>query len=210
MDNCPVCTHKDIIHFSKVEDKNYYRCQQCEAVCLDPRNYLLHQDERDRYKLHNNDIYDERYREFLSRLHDPIIEKLKKGAKGLDYGCGPGPALALMFKEENFSMDIYDPFFFPDKSCFSEQYDFITCTEAAEHFFQPLKEFKKIDQILVKGGWFGLMTNIYEDSICFEDWYYRKDPTHVVFYSFETIKALAALMSWNYERRENNVVLFQK
>ena len=207
---CPVCSEKNSDHFSCIEDKIYYRCNKCKAIYLDHRNHLTNQDERKRYELHNNDIYDERYREFLSKLHDPIIEKIEKGAKGLDYGCGPGPALALMFKEENFSMDIYDPYFFPDNSFLNKKYDFVTCSEAAEHFLQPLQEFKKIDQILVKGGWFGLMTNFYDDSIYFEDWYYRKDPTHVVFYSFETLDVLAAIMSWNYEKHANNVVLFQK
>ncbi|MBD27636.1 MAG: methyltransferase type 12 [Verrucomicrobiaceae bacterium] len=207
---CPVCIKKNSDHFSCIEDKIYYRCNECKAIYLDHRNHLTNQDERKRYELHNNDIYDERYREFLSKLHDPIIEKIEKGAKGLDYGCGPGPALALMFKEENFSMDIYDPYFFPDNSFLNKKYDFVTCSEAAEHFLQPLQEFKKIDQILVKGGWFGLMTNFYDDSIYFEDWYYRKDPTHVVFYSFETLDVLAAIMSWNYEKHANNVVLFQK
>ena len=207
---CPVCSKKNSDHFSCIEDKIYHRCNECKAIYLDHRNHLTNQDERKRYELHNNDIYDERYREFLSKLHDPIIEKIEKGAKGLDYGCGPGPALALMFKEENFSMDIYDPYFFPDNSFLNKKYDFVTCSEAAEHFLQPLQEFKKIDQILVKGGWFGLMTNFYDDSIYFEDWYYRKDPTHVVFYSFETLDVLAAIMSWNYEKHANNVVLFQK
>ena len=107
-------------------------------------------------------------------------------------------------------MDLYDPFFFPDESYKNKKYDFVTCSEAAEHFFNPLEELQKIDKILKKGGWFGMMTNFYDDSILFEDWYYRKDPTHVVFYSLETVSTIAAMMTWSWEIPSQNVVLFQK
>ena len=55
-------------------------------------------------------------------------------------------------------MDLYDPFFFPNEEIFSKTYDFITCTEAAEHFFNPNKEFDLLDKLLKKDGWLGVMT----------------------------------------------------
>ena len=54
------------------------------------------------------------------------------------------------------------------------------------------------------------MTNFHDDSITFEDWYYRKDPTHVVFYSLETVSTIASMMAWSCEIPSQNVVLFQK
>ena len=59
---------------------------------------------------------------------------------GLDFGCGPGPALANMMQSDGYEMEIYDPFFFPNKDALSKKYDFITCTETAEHFFNPHDE----------------------------------------------------------------------
>ena len=93
---------------------------------------------------------------FLSKLFKPLQGKLKDGAKGLDFGCGPGPALAEMFKEEGRQVDLYDPFFFHNEKVFKKAYDFITCTETIEHFFEPAKEFKRIDEMLVKEGFLGL------------------------------------------------------
>ena len=37
---------------------------------------------------------------------------------GLDYGCGYAPALADIFKKDGFNIDVYDPFFFPNKNIF--------------------------------------------------------------------------------------------
>ena len=160
--------------------------------------------------MHNNDVDDPEYRKFLSKLFDPLIKKLKKESRGLDYGCGPGPALASMLREEGFSVDIYDPYFFPDESYRDKVYDFITCTEAAEHFYEPQKEFNKLDQVLADKGILGVMTNFYEDTINFEDWYYRKDPTHVVFYTVKTLQCIAEERSWKVDIQSKNVVFFKK
>ena len=51
-----------------------------------------------------------------------------------------------------YLIDLYDPFFFPNKEIFSKTYDFITCTETAEHFFNPKKEFDLINTLLKKDG----------------------------------------------------------
>ena len=54
------------------------------------------------------------YRRFLSKLADPLMARLAPGARGLDYGCGPGPALAAMLREAGHEVALYDPFFAPD------------------------------------------------------------------------------------------------
>jgi len=46
---------------------------------------------------------DPRYRRFLARLAEPLIAHLPKGARGLDFGCGPGPTLSLMLREAGFA-----------------------------------------------------------------------------------------------------------
>ena len=67
------------------------------GIFVDPKNHLSPEEEKERYSQHNNDIYDFDYRKFLLTLYDPIAQKLKRGARGLEYGSGPGPALAEMF-----------------------------------------------------------------------------------------------------------------
>jgi hypothetical protein len=68
----------------------------------------------------------------------------------------------------------------------------------------------RLDSLLEEGGWLGIMTNFYNNSIDFEDWYYRKDPTHVVFYTEQTLEVIALMMAWSIEIPANNIVLFKK
>ena len=149
--NCPLCLESNTVQFASIEAREYFRCSYCYLVFLNTINHLSPAEEKERYAQHNNDIYDSEYRMFLSRLYDPIVQKLSAGANGLDYGCGPGPALAQMFVENKFFVDVYDPYFFPDESFLNKKYKFVTCTEAAEHFYNPFVEFNKINEILEEG-----------------------------------------------------------
>ena len=208
--NCLVCEDPAVKLILEEDEKVYWKCSNCLFISLDPKYRLSSSEEKDRYKQHNNDIYDANYRLFLSKLFKPLQGKLKDGAKGLDFGCGPGPALAEMFKEVGHQVDLYDPFFFNNETVFKKAYDFITCTETIEHFYEPVKEFKRIDQMLVKEGFLGVMTTFVSDEKGFGQWYYRKDPTHVAFYRPETIEVIASMMNWTYEIPEKDVVLFKK
>tara|TARA_Y100000746_G_C15452233_1_gene427667 strand:- start:194 stop:823 length:630 start_codon:yes stop_codon:yes gene_type:complete len=208
--SCCVCESPLVGLFLEVEEKTYWQCKDCMVIFLDPKFRLSPSEEKYRYQQHNNDIYDEKYRLFLSKLYKPLKERLKQGSRGLDFGCGPGPALAEMFKEDGFHVDLYDPFFFKDESVFSETFDFITCTETIEHFFEPAEEFKKLDKILTKEGYLAIMTTFLEEEKDFGQWHYRKDPTHVVFYQFQTFKVIASNMNWTLEIPEKDVVVFKK
>ena len=207
---CPICSGTNVFSFQLIGYIEYFRCKTCLGLFTDPKSRLSPEKEKERYSLHNNDVDDPEYRKFLSKLFDPLIKKLKKESRGLDYGCGPGPALASMLREAGFSVDIYDPYFFPDESYRDKVYDFITCTEAAEHFYEPHREFNKLDRVLANKGILGVMTNFYEDTINFEDWYYRKDPTHVVFYAVKTLQCIAEERSWEVDIQCENVVFFKK
>ncbi|MDA1381669.1 methyltransferase domain-containing protein [Plesiomonas shigelloides subsp. oncorhynchi] len=57
----------------------------------------------------------------------------------MDFGCGPGPLLAQMLEEAGFRMHKYDPYFHPERATLAREYDFVTCTEVAEHFMPPRK-----------------------------------------------------------------------
>ena len=48
-----------------------------------------------------------------------------------------------MLRESGHEMTDYDPIFQPDDAAVAEgaQYDFVTCTEVAEHFHNPAREF---------------------------------------------------------------------
>ena len=207
---CPVCRSLATEVFLEADHKAYHRCTACGARFLHPQHYLSRDGEHDHYLTHENDPDDPGYRTFLSKLANPLLERLTPGSSGLDYGCGPGPALAAMLREAGHDVALYDPFFVPEPDALTRTYDFITCTETAEHFHRPADEFDLIDRLLRPGGWLSIMTSFQTDDALFANWHYRKDPTHVVFYREATFRLIAEQRGWTFECPVKDVVLMQK
>lgn len=210
--DCPVCRTSQTTLMLTVGEggKGYWACPCCEARFLDPTLRPDPAAEHAHYLHHENDPADPRYRRFLSKLFDPFAAKLKPNAVLLDYGCGPGPALALMLREAGHQVALYDPFFAPDTAPLSGTYDGIVCTETAEHFHNPACEFARLDGLLKPGGWLGLMTCFQTDDARFANWHYRMDPTHVVFYREATLRWVAQHHRWSCEIPAKDVVLMRK
>lgn len=207
---CPVCLEGHPEFFRQIGQQVYLRCPTCLATIMAPQSRLTPGEEKQIYELHENDPEDAGYRRFLTKLADPLTERLPPGAEGLDFGCGPGPALAGMLEEAGFTMALYDPFFHPDMASLDRSYDFITCTEVVEHIYEPAEVFNLLDRLLRPGGWLGIMTCFQTDDERFDNWHYRRDPTHVVFYRQATFEWLARKYGWALEVPVKDVVLLRK
>jgi len=207
---CPVCRAPALQPFVCIGAQHYWRCAHCEARFLDPRQLPDAASELAHYRLHRNEPDDPGYRRFLARLATPLLALLPPGASGLDYGCGPGPALAAMLREAGHRVALYDPFFHADEAALAQRYDFVSCTEVAEHFHHPADEFDRLDTLLKPGGWLAVMTCFQTDDQRFAGWHYRKDPTHVVFYREATLRVLARQRGWSCEIPCKDVALMRK
>ena len=194
---CPVCRMPGPASFAEIGGQGYWRCDGCEARGLNPAHHPDPATEKAEYDRHENRVDDPGYRRFLSKLHDALRPCLAAGAAGLDYGCGPGPALAAMLREAGFEMALYDPFYHPDPGALRRRYDFVTCSEVIEHFHDPADAFDRLATLLRPGGWLAVMTCFQTDDAAFGNWHYRKDPTHVVFYRAATLKHVAAARGWS-------------
>jgi hypothetical protein len=210
---CPLCSaqESELLYRStrKNLQRDYLHCPVCDLVFVPPEFHLEASLEKARYSQHNNNVEDAVYRAFLSRLWDVLEPKLQAGAVGLDYGCGPGPALAAMIGEAGYDICVYDPFFAPDKAVLSAEYDFITCSEAIEHFAHPLDEFKTFAKLLKIQGVLGIMTGMLDSWDDFADWHYPHDDTHIVFYSAKTMEWIAQFFDWQVSFPAENVVVFK-
>ena len=211
---CPLCGSGNATRFFETRDKHGHRefdhCPECDIVFVPRRHHLDKPAQRERYLTHENDPDDEGYRNFLSRLLNALRPCLIPGSTGLDYGAGTGPALAIMMRQEGFGVRLYDPFFHPDESVLGEKYDFVTCTETAEHFVDPMRDFEKLNEMLKPSGWLGVMTGMLDSWDCFSDWYYHRDPTHICFYSKRTMEWIANHFSLEVRFPRQDVALFRK
>ncbi len=203
--SCPLCFHGSNPLF-----ENYFHCPQCDLRFLDPKYHLTPEQEKQRYLSHNNDVTDKRYQKFVSPLVDEVKAHCVQGSCGLDFGSGSGPVLAMLLKENGYQVEMYDPYFCPNPSVLEKYYDFIVSCEVIEHFYSPHVEFTKLKKLLKNGGVLGVMTSIYSEEIDFENWYYRRDPSHVVFYSKKTLQWIAKSFGFqSVNIKLPNVITFQ-
>ena len=196
--------------FGVICTRLYWRCECCGMIFLDPSLRLSSEEELSRYRTHDNSLENLGYVEFLKQLWLPMEELLnssmgglsKESMRGLDFGCGPGPTLHQIASRSDYQMDLYDPYFYPIELT-EGSYDFITCTEVIEHLASPSKEWMQLKNLLKPNGILGVMTYLYDGVIghgkteSFRDWSYRKDDTHISFYSKKTLNYISEYFGFN-------------
>lgn len=209
--DCRLCRASGALRdFARLEGHQYWRCDVCGATLLDPAHFPEPAAEHTHYQTHHNAPGDPGYRRFLSRLAEPLMARLPRGSAGLDYGAGPGPALAAMLREAGHRVALWDPVFHPDPAPLEQQFDFVACTETVEHFHHPAHEFDRLFGLVRPGGWLAVMTCFQTDDARFAGWRYRKDPTHVIFYRADTLRHLARMRGWSCEVPCKDVALMRR
>lgn len=206
---CPLCSSRAITPFYQDKIREYLSCQLCKLVFVPSHLHLDETAEKALYDLHENHIDDPGYLKFLSRLATPLLARLPAHAYGLDFGCGPGPLLAKMLQEQGHQVSLYDPFFADHPDLLQQRYDFVTCTEVVEHFRQPQQAFKCLFALLNPHGLLGIMTKLVIDVNAFSRWHYKNDPTHICFFSEETMHWLAINYQCHVELIGKDVCIFQ-
>lgn len=207
---CPLCGSGEVSKFSRDQKRNYLRCRECTLVFVPSEFHISREEERARYQLHENDLSDVGYTEFLGRLIQPLKSRHPVGSKALDFGSGPNPVMAKILRMEGFEVNIYDSFYAADTTVFDQTFDFITLTEVLEHLSRPRKELARLSEILRPGGTIAVMMRLLDDSVDFSNWHYKNDPTHLCFYSWETCLWLADYFGLRALRIEKDIVIFEK
>lgn len=207
---CPLCNAAETVSFHADAQRDYLHCRQCDLVFVPPQFFLKAADEKAQYDNHNNDPDDPRYRAFLSRLANPLIERLRLEARGLDFGCGPGPTLHLMLSEAGFPTEIYDPIYKRHSEVWNKRYDFITASEVVEHLHRPRFELERLWALIRPRGIMGIMTKRHLGMVHFRTWHYKADPTHVIFFSDDTFRWLSERLSAELQIIGPDVVFLRK
>lgn len=207
---CPLCYSEHVLFCCEGESREYYSCENCDLVFVPEEFHLAASVEKEMYEHHENNPEDLVYQNYLKQIMNPVVQRVVKGAKGLDFGCGPGPALSQMFELEGYQMDIYDAYFACDDRVFSKSYDFITVCEAVEHFCDPRMELDRLFSMLKPGGVLVIKMQLLPVDGAFCDWYYKRDRTHVCFFSVKSLSYLAEKWKAELEFVQSDVFLFKK
>ena len=192
---CPLCQSADTYDYAADKQRRFLQCTKCSLVFAEPGSWPSPDTEKAEYDLHENDVNDAGYNRFLSRIVEPLNQRLPEAAKILDFGCGPAPALANQLRALGHQLALYDLFYYPNSDALTQQYDAIVMTEVIEHLHQPAEVVQQLWQQLNSQGVLAIMTQRVIDQDAFSRWQYKNDPTHVCFYSDATFHYLAQSLS---------------
>lgn len=207
---CILCKCDGIEHFLNDSKRDYLYCTNCGLVFVHPTQRVTPDIEFQRYELHQNNPENEGYISFLKRMYTQISNRIDTKGYGLDFGSGPTPLLSNMFKDNGYSMNIFDYYYANNRSFFTLKYDFITATEVIEHLYNPDIELNNLWACLKPGGYLGIMTKLLIDKKNFEKWYYKEDITHVAFYSEKTFYWLKNRLKASMLIIDDEIVLIRK
>ena len=171
----------------------YYHCEACECIALDASFHVSPSQEKHQYDQHNNSLENEGYVKMFEDFLDFFWQKLiNKTPKTLDFGSGPTPVLSTLLQKRGAHVSCYDKFYHPDTAFENHMYDLITSTEVFEHLDEPVQTLTLLANHLHSGGYIALMTLFHDNTMeNFWKWWYRRDPTHITFYTPKTIEVLA-------------------
>ena len=202
---CPLC-HENGEIFYQNKEQLFYNCINCYGIFMARESRLGPALEKQRYELHNNDINDAKYQNFVTPITAAILRNNTTQHSGLDFGAGTGPVISKVLKDNHYKIEMYDPFFHNKTSLLNKKYDYIACCEVMEHFYNPEKEFEMLHNLLLPKGVLYCMTELYKDTIDFSTWHYKNDPTHVFLYRKETLDWIKSKFGFRKVHIENRLI----
>lgn len=206
-ENCPLCNSKSEVFYNSPKQL-FYKCDNCFGIFLSRNLLPTNETEIERYQYHNNDVNDLGYQKFVSPIVNSVKQHFNANHIGLDFGAGTGPVLSKMLQKTSYQIKQYDPFFHNYPELLNEKYDYIASCEVIEHFHHPYKEFELLKKLLLPNGMLFCMTDIYNPTIDFANWYYKNDPTHVFIYQKETLEWIETTFNFSDLTIEKRLIVF--
>lgn len=176
---CPLCSGTSVPYHSD-KQRSYEECSECGLVFV-PRSELISEDaEKSRYDSHE---IDNGYMTYLSTIAAAIMPHRDPNDRGLDFGCGKTTILADVVG----NMDSYDAFYRPEESLLQKKYDFVVMSEVIEHLRDPRGTMEQLKKLAPK---FFIKTKLLPEKSKFDQWFYKRDVTHIQFFSPKSFSAL--------------------
>ncbi len=189
--NCNVCNTL-VESFEDTQLKKiFFHCPFCELIFLDKKFHISITNEKNQYDQHNNSLENEGYVKMFEDFLNYTLENLHVKSV-LDFGSGPTPVLAELLKRRGLHVEHFDKFYQPKKVYENKKYDLITSTEVFEHLDEPKQILKMLSKHLNPNGVISLMTLFHTNKQAdFLKWWYRRDPTHIAFFTPKNIEIMA-------------------
>ncbi len=213
MNQCKICQASTSMLNDSKKELYYHRCLSCGFLYLDENFIVDKEREKRQYDMHENSFeslgYVKMFEDFIEKA---IVSYEKNIVTALEFGCGSGPVLAELLSRKGMCVDKYDLYFYPEKVYEGKQYDLITSTEVFEHLKKPMEVLEMLVKHTAPNGYIVLMTKFPpKDDTEFLAWWYRRDPTHISFFTPKSFEVMAEKVGLKVlETIDKNIVVFQK
>ena len=210
---CKICSQEAVSFFDEGMQVETYWCEECHFCFKDEKSIISLEAEQKVYEQHENSIenagYVAMFRDFIMKTITPHKDEIQNI---LEFGSGPTPVLSQILTQDGFNVHSYDKFFAPQKIYKNKVYDLITSTEVIEHIAEPHELFDFFNQHLRSGGYLALMTQFLpQEREAYLKWWYRRDPTHLSFFTPKALQHLAQQHGFNLHYHDDKkVILLRK
>jgi hypothetical protein len=193
---CPLCNYHSTTFLLKGDAREYWFCGNCYLVFVPLEFFISKKEEIARYLEHNNTLNNEGYVKMFQKKINTINKTCLDINTVLDYGCGYEPVLKTLLGREGYQADGYDLNFYSREEL-GKKYDLVISTETFEHIKKPGEDLARLMSKISSKGYLAIMTRFYplkKRALClesFSEWYYKRDPTHIAFYSQKTFSWIA-------------------
>lgn len=211
--NCKICQEPTIAFFDDYMTCRTYHCRECELIFKDEEAIITEERELKVYQQHNNTEenlgYVAMFQDFIDKTITPNADRIETA---LDFGSGPNPVLAGILEKNGIKTDHYDKFFSPQKVYQDKRYDLITSTEVLEHISDIQGVMRLFSDHLNPNGYLALMTQFHDnDQEAYLKWWYRRDPTHILFFRPKSFDLLARQHGFTLRYHDaKKVILLQR
>lgn len=208
MSGCPLCSFQKCTVHASIDPRTFIRCGSCGLIFVPQEQHLTPEKEKERYALHTNSPDDRKYVDYLSAIADGVVALVNGPAAVLDFGSGEEHVLTDILVSRGVRCVAYDPLYgmtVPDG-----QFDIVVACEVFEHLRDPRHGMNVIRCFVKHNGFVYVRTRLYDDLTDFSAWWYAKDPTHIVFYSRETMETVGELLGKKIVSTNNkDTIIFQ-
>lgn len=187
--NCPLCSFDKSSLFDRDKQRRFYQCDFCSLVFVDRDALITASQEKKRYEAHENSEDDSGYVKYLSSIKEAIKPHLKQNSVGLDFGSGRTKVLEKLLNEEGHEVISFDIYFHPDVNVHDRTYDFIVMSEVIEHLRDLRRVLSDLTKLLRPDGMLFVKTKLVPEN--FSNWFYKRDITHIQFFSEESFEVLS-------------------
>ena len=213
---CPLCNEPSGLFHSFQRktggERSFSLCRHCSFVFQNEATLPGAGEERERYELHRNDPDDKGYLNWLEGFVKAAVTPWYTGGRILDYGSGPRPVLSELLSSRGLPVSSYDPYFaplWPEDGPFS----MILLCEVLEHVHNPLNDFRRLCSSAGEGAVLSVMTQFLPslDAGDFKSWWYKEDPTHIRFFTPESLEMLGEKTGWRLiSENSKSIAVFRK